>query len=342
MCLGQGPAYELIHAWATGDDVGNQFSHVVCLCAPQVRTAPQLNTAYSPGRLPAAPLVVRGSTPYVSAPTIGLEPRTAAAAAAAWTAGAAVTESALNGHKGAGGFSLRNVAATTGPARGGNTAIRGTLLSISPTMSGTSSEAPGPMSPGELMTTHASAGPPFTMEQVQKLGRDGRDLSNHPHYNGSPRTTAKTCQFRGCGTVVHTTSRQAWCAAHLHNRGRGCKEHDCPRLAQGSTLYCTRHGGGRRCKFTCADGEPCTKSAAGSNMLCKAHGGGRRCTFEGCPKSAQGNTFFCMSHGGGRRCSHGSGCRRIAISTSPFCRSHGGGRVCRFDGAYHVCVCVRV
>jgi hypothetical protein len=72
----------------------------------------------------------------------------------------------------------------------------------------------------------------------------------------------------------------------------------CDKCAQGSTLYCKAHGGGKRCEYP----EGCDKSAQGSTMFCKAHGGGKRCQYpEGCDKSAMaGPKQLCKAHGGGK------------------------------------------
>jgi len=43
--------------------------------------------------------------------------------------------------------------------------------------------------------------------------------------------------------------------------------------------------------------EECSKGAEGSTMRCKAHGGGRRCRIIGCVKSARGGTLYCTIHG---------------------------------------------
>eukprot|EP00241_Pyramimonas_parkeae_P006339 CAMPEP_0114258280 /NCGR_PEP_ID=MMETSP0058-20121206/19237_1 /TAXON_ID=36894 /ORGANISM="Pyramimonas parkeae, CCMP726" /LENGTH=390 /DNA_ID=CAMNT_0001373173 /DNA_START=68 /DNA_END=1237 /DNA_ORIENTATION=+ len=113
-----------------------------------------------------------------------------------------------------------------------------------------------------------------------------------------------------------------------HGGGRRCQAPECTKLAQGSTHLCAAHGGGRRCQHEGG----CDKSAAGATQFCKAHGGGKRCMHpEGCTKSTQGSTWRCMAHGGGRRCQHVN-CTRIAISTTNFCREHGGVRLCRKEG----------
>jgi hypothetical protein len=76
-----------------------------------------------------------------------------------------------------------------------------------------------------------------------------------------------------------------------------CNYPECSKTAQGSTLRCIAHGGGRRCNFP-----QCSKSAQGFTEKCKAHGGGRRCNFPQCSKSADGATDKCKAHGGGKRC----------------------------------------
>jgi hypothetical protein len=66
--------------------------------------------------------------------------------------------------------------------------------------------------------------------------------------------------------------------------------------------------------------QSCGKGAEGSTLYCKAHGGGKRCGHEGCPKSAAGSTRFCIGHGGGRRCNHQIGtpdaCSHMAVRVS--------------------------
>mmetsp|Transcript_35714 Transcript_35714/g.68506 ORF Transcript_35714/g.68506 Transcript_35714/m.68506 type:complete len:837 (+) Transcript_35714:265-2775(+) len=133
----------------------------------------------------------------------------------------------------------------------------------------------------------------------------------------------RTCQHAsGCPKLAQ--GRTMFCANH--GGGRRCEMAGCPKLAQGSTSFCASHGGGRRCQH-----EDCIKSAAGATQFCKAHGGGKRCQHPGCIKSSQGSTPLCMAHGGGRRCKS-EGCFRIAISTTSFCRAHGGQRICRAEG----------
>jgi hypothetical protein len=77
----------------------------------------------------------------------------------------------------------------------------------------------------------------------------------------------------------------------------------------------------------------CQKGAEGSTLFCKAHGGGKRCTHEGCAKSAAGATSFCIGHGGGRRCNHavalGESCSHMAVRPPS-----------RLSGEPCVCVCV--
>jgi hypothetical protein len=53
--------------------------------------------------------------------------------------------------------------------------------------------------------------------------------------------------------------------------------------------------GSRKCEY-----EDCDKCAQGSTKFCIKHGGGRRCTVEGCNKGARDKNF-CAGHGGGKR-----------------------------------------
>ncbi|THU51600.1 hypothetical protein C4D60_Mb06t32720 [Musa balbisiana] len=140
--------------------------------------------------------------------------------------------------------------------------------------------------------------------------------------------------------------------------GRGARGRIAPKVqkgAQGSTMFCKAHGGGKRCSFS-----GCAKGAEGSTPFCKGHGGGKRCSFQGggvCPKSVHGGTFFCVAHGGGKRCAilgctksargrtsfcvrHGGGkrcksmdCRKSAQGNTDFCKAHGGGKRCAWDQA---------
>ncbi|KAM7531360.1 hypothetical protein LguiB_034770 [Lonicera macranthoides] len=160
-------------------------------------------------------------------------------------------------------------------------------------------------------------------------------------------TSAKTCQFIGCGKGARGAS--GLCIAH--GGGRRCQKPGCHKGAEGRTAYCKAHGGGRRCEFL-----GCTKSAEGRTDYCIAHGGGRRCSHEGCTRAARGKSGLCIRHGGGKRCqkdnctksaeglsglciSHGGGrrcqypeCTKGAQGSTMFCKAHGGGKRCTFEG----------
>jgi hypothetical protein len=101
----------------------------------------------------------------------------------------------------------------------------------------------------------------------------------------------------------------------------------CSKGAQGRTMFCKAHGGGKRCQYP----EGCDKSARGQTMFCKAHGGGKRCQYpEGCDSSARGSTMFCVAHGGGKRCQYPQGCDKSGLGSTMFCKAHGGGKRCQY------------
>ncbi|KAF2313399.1 hypothetical protein GH714_010776 [Hevea brasiliensis] len=70
----------------------------------------------------------------------------------------------------------------------------------------------------------------------------------------------------------------------------------------------------------------CTKGAQGCTMFCKAHGGGKRCTAPGCTKGAEGSTPFCKGHGGEKVCLPRMWQERPG--STDFCKAHGGGKRC--------------
>ncbi|KAJ4950581.1 hypothetical protein NE237_027413 [Protea cynaroides] len=133
-------------------------------------------------------------------------------------------------------------------------------------------------------------------------------------------SSAKTCQFMGCGKGARGAS--GLCIAH--GGGRRCQKAGCHKGAEGRTVYCKAHGGGRRCQNL-----GCTKSAEGRTDYCIAHGGGRRCSQEGCIRAARGKSGLCIRHGGGKRCQM-ENCTKSAEGFSGLCISHGGGRRCQF------------
>jgi hypothetical protein len=98
-------------------------------------------------------------------------------------------------------------------------------------------------------------------------------------------------------------------------RGRLCQHPEgCTKLAQGSTNFCSKHGGGKRCSFS-----DCPKGARGSSAFCRAHGGGPICTVKGCDKGAIGTSKLCRTHGGGSNCQHDGCTKASAGGSSKFC-----------------------
>jgi hypothetical protein len=131
------------------------------------------------------------------------------------------------------------------------------------------------------------------------------------------------CQFAGCTKGAQGSTM--FCKAH--GGGKRCIIQDCNKGAEGSTPLCKGHGGGKRCAFD--GGGICTKSVHGGTLFCVAHGGGKRCAVEGCGKSARGRTDFCVRHGGGKRCKV-DGCGKSAQGSTDFCKAHGGGKRCQW------------
>jgi hypothetical protein len=81
----------------------------------------------------------------------------------------------------------------------------------------------------------------------------------------------------------------------------------CVDTAQGQVLH-TEVANDVAIQMTVAS---CDKRAAGSTMFCSAHGGGKRCQYPaGCSKGAAGSTMFCIAHGGGKRCHYPDGCKQ--------------------------------
>ena len=75
---------------------------------------------------------------------------------------------------------------------------------------------------------------------------------------------------------------------------------------------------GKRWRKKCSNGE-CYGRAEGRTEFCTRHGGGNRCKYPGCDKGAQ-VTQFCFNHGGGKRCEQ-PGCDSSA-GTSGLCATH--------------------
>jgi hypothetical protein len=135
----------------------------------------------------------------------------------------------------------------------------------------------------------------------------------------------KRCQYpEGCDKSAQGSTM----LCNAHGGGKRCQYPEgCDKLAKGSTMFCIAHGGGKRCQYP----EGCSKGAVGSTMFCAAHGGGKRCQYpDGCDKTARGSTMFCAAHGGGNRCQYPEGCGNSAIGQTLFCRAHGGGKRCQY------------
>jgi hypothetical protein len=148
-----------------------------------------------------------------------------------------------------------------------------------------------------------------------------------PRSHGTRKRHRKRCQYpEGCDKGAEGSTM--FCIAH--GGGKRCQYPEgCGKSAQGSATFCAAHGGGRRCQYP----EGCSKGAEGRTMFCVAHGGGKRCQYpKGCDKSAQGSTFFCVAHGGGKRCQYPDGCDKGALGSTMFCAAHGGGKRCQYPG----------
>jgi hypothetical protein len=115
----------------------------------------------------------------------------------------------------------------------------------------------------------------------------------------------------------------------VEKKGRRCQATGCTKCAQGSTSFCIRHGGGRRCTYP-----DCGKGAR-DKRYCALHGGGKRCSVPMCGKSAVGGSSVCTGHGGGKRCNVPN-CTRSAQSSTLRCVRHGGGRLCVVDSCAKV------
>lgn len=89
--------------------------------------------------------------------------------------------------------------------------------------------------------------------------------------SGINKFNKNKCRFEGCKDTVRESNSAT---------------------AEDDKLYCKKHtSGSRQCEF-----EPCDKCAQGSTKFCIKHGGGRRCTVEGCNKGARDKNF-CAGHG---------------------------------------------
>ena len=190
---------------------------------------------------------------------------------------------------------------------------------------------------------------PFnTLRKVASCSTTSDEYNN----NGGLLSSTATCVSRPGSPLVldeeeplskrpKVESSTASPSQSLDSKGRRCQFNDCSKYAQGSTCYCIKHGGGRRCtvpmcskgardKLYCAlhgggkrcEVSACFKSAVGGSMFCTAHGGGKRCRFTNCGRSAQSSTFFCVKHGGGRKCLMES-CSKVARGKTSYCAGHG-------------------
>ena len=100
---------------------------------------------------------------------------------------------------------------------------------------------------------------------------------------------------------------------------RLCEEEGgCGKYAIGATMYCTEHGGGKRCKT-----QGCDKGVAGPTDYCVGHGGGKRCRTEGCDRDVARATDYCVGHGGGKRCKT-QGCDKSVAGATDYCKRHDG------------------
>ncbi|KAK1646463.1 hypothetical protein QYE76_064268 [Lolium multiflorum] len=128
---------------------------------------------------------------------------------------------------------------------------------------------------------------------------------------------AKRCTVSGCSKSAHGGTD--FCVAH--GGDPRCSHEGCSRAARGRwSDLCVRHGRGHhRCQF----GE-CTDSAEGSSIFCKAHAGGKKCAVSGCTDSSatRGRTDYCVAHGGGRGCKF-MNCTRNAAGRTDYCATHG-------------------
>jgi hypothetical protein len=146
-----------------------------------------------------------------------------------------------------------------------------------------------------------------------------------PHSHGTRKQYRKQCQYpEGCDKSAQGSTML--CKAH--GGGKRCQYPEgCDKSAIGRTCFCIAHGGGKRCQYP----QSCDKSAQGSTVFCAAHGGGKRCQYpEGCNKGAIGRTLFCKAHGGGKRCQYPEGCDKSAQGSTMFCKAHGGGKRCQY------------
>jgi hypothetical protein len=168
--------------------------------------------------------------------------------------------------------------------------------------------------PSKEATTTEHQGPSWANKFKDSVGNRA---------TGKPRRRRKLCQYPdGCDKSAQGSTM--FCKAH--GGGKRCQFPDgCGKSARGSTLFCKSHGGGKRCQYP----KGCGKSAEGSTLFCVAHGGGKRCQYlDGCDKGAEGSTIFCVAHGGGKRCRYPDGCDKGAKGATSFCIAHGGGRRC--------------
>ncbi|XVF10494.1 hypothetical protein REPUB_Repub07fG0187900 [Reevesia pubescens] len=160
--------------------------------------------------------------------------------------------------------------------------------------------------------------PKIDLELSLSTGPSESDITS-VHLSSSP---IQRCHKPGCHKGAE--GRTVYCKAH--GGGRRCEFLGCTKSAEGRTDFCIAHGGGRRCSH-----EGCTRAARGKSGLCIRHGGGKRCQQENCTKSAEGLSGLCISHGGGRRCQF-IGCTKGAQGSTMFCKAHGGGKRCTYQG----------
>ncbi|KAM0905008.1 hypothetical protein ACQ4PT_017648 [Festuca glaucescens] len=164
--------------------------------------------------------------------------------------------------------------------------------------------------------------PSFNLQMVDHVDEEIPEISSALSLMSSSdlcRTHggAKRCTVSGCSKSAHggTDFRVA------HGGDPRCSHEGCSRAARGKwSDLCVRHGRGHhRCQF----GE-CTSSAEGSSIFCKAHAGGKKCAVSGCTDSSatRGRTDYCVAHGGGKGCKFVN-CTRIATGRTDYCATHG-------------------
>ncbi|XP_047091683.1 disease resistance protein RGA5-like isoform X2 [Lolium rigidum] len=187
------------------------------------------------------------------------------------------------------------------------------------------------MSSSDLCRTHGGA-KRCTVSGCSKSARGGTDFC--VAHGGDPR-----CSHEGCSRAA----RGRWsdlCVRHGRGHHR-CQFGECTGSAEGSSIFCKAHAGGKKCAVS-----GCTDSSAtrGWTDYCAAHGGGRGCKFMNCTRNAAGRTDYCATHGDlNSRCKFAS-CMRSADCGTDFCAEHAKPKRCTWGvlavitgGEYHQC-----